>query len=196
MTFTGHEYSVASAVFNSNATVVLTSSDDRSAKIWSTTTGTCLLTFSGHEDALNTATFSSDDTLVLTSSNDDTAKMWKSTSGLCLRTFTGHSNLVITAIFPSTTHRLSPRHSITHARCGRSQESARSHWLGTQMPSCLSAMRRPKWPQGVIRSEKHDHFEIQSVLQSTLLQSVLQSTLLRLPCSLAWSWQQGRVDGS
>ena len=55
---------------------VLTASGDKTARIWSTSTGDCVQTFSGHEQYVNSVVFSADGSSVLTASGDKTAKIW------------------------------------------------------------------------------------------------------------------------
>ena len=45
-------------IVRSKLSLILTASDDRSAKIWSAASGECVQTLTGHNDALNSAVFS------------------------------------------------------------------------------------------------------------------------------------------
>ena len=54
------------------------SPEDRTAKIWNTATGDCLLTIAGHTREVHSAIFSPDGSLILTTSSDMTAKIWSS----------------------------------------------------------------------------------------------------------------------
>ena len=76
---------------------VLTASGDRTAKIWSATTGECLHTLSGHERFVYLAVYSADRDSVLTASADNSAKIWSASTGECLQTLSGHSNFVWSA---------------------------------------------------------------------------------------------------
>ena len=78
---------------------VLTASGDRTAKIWSATTGECLHTLSGHERFVYSAVFSADGDLVLTVSEDYTAKIWSATTGDCLVTLSGHTGSVNSGVW-------------------------------------------------------------------------------------------------
>ncbi|CAK0859517.1 unnamed protein product [Prorocentrum cordatum] len=67
------------------------------AKVWSATSGQCLLTFS-HDDWIGCAVFSADGQAVLTQSSG-TVKVWSATSGECMQTLRGHQNSFEFAIF-------------------------------------------------------------------------------------------------
>ncbi len=60
--------------------IVLTSSSDKTAKLWETATGVEVRTFSGHTDAVNSVAFSPDGKYVLTGSTDKTAALWDTDS--------------------------------------------------------------------------------------------------------------------
>lgn len=75
----------------------LTSSVDRTVKIWSVDSGTCLGTLKGHGGCVSSAVFSTDGTWVLTGSEDFTAKLWSTADWHCIRTFMGHTDFVNSA---------------------------------------------------------------------------------------------------
>ena len=77
--------------------MVLTASDDGTAKLWSGETGDCLRTFSGHGDAVWSTASSADGASVLTASYEHTAKLWSAETGDCRRTFSGHGDAVWSA---------------------------------------------------------------------------------------------------
>merc|ERR1712226_1746957 len=79
------------AVLRHAAPKVLTASEDRTAKIWSTVTGECTMTFRGHKAQVISAVFAPDGETVLTASNDRTAKTWSTATGECIMTFHGHT---------------------------------------------------------------------------------------------------------
>ena len=78
---------------------VLTASLDKTAKIWSGSTGQCKQTLIGDSGHLRSAVFSADGSEVLTASNDKTAKIWNASNGQCRQTLSGHSNCVLSAVF-------------------------------------------------------------------------------------------------
>merc|ERR1712232_382035 len=78
---------------------VVTASVDCSAKIWSASSGECLLTLEGHGHGVNSAVFSPDGGQVLTASYDHSAKIWSASSGECLLTLECHGHGVTSAVF-------------------------------------------------------------------------------------------------
>ena len=90
--------------------LIITSSDDKTAKVWDFETGECLQTFSGHKSGVKTAAVHVDlqtgSVLVLTASGDKCAKLWNFTTGDCIFTLKGHRNPVRSAAFSHTGKRL------------------------------------------------------------------------------------------
>src|SRR5262249_57017120 len=58
LTLVGHKAALSSAEFNSDGTLVLTASYDRTARVWDAQTGECLVAHVGHDGAVNAARFS------------------------------------------------------------------------------------------------------------------------------------------
>jgi TIR domain len=71
---TGHDNVTRSAVFSTNAERILTSSDDKTARVWDAASGAELVSL-GHQEALRQAFFSPDDRTVLTI-GEHTAWVW------------------------------------------------------------------------------------------------------------------------
>jgi WD40 repeat protein len=78
---TGHTDRLSSAVFSSNNKLLLTASNDKTARIFDVVTGKELQVLSGHKNELRSAVFSTDGKLVLTASNDKTARIYDVTTG-------------------------------------------------------------------------------------------------------------------
>ncbi|CAJ1450987.1 unnamed protein product [Effrenium voratum] len=78
---------------------VATASIDQSARLWSISSGECLMTFTGHTDQVMCVAFSPDGQLLATASTDKTAKLWLCSNGQCAATCVGHSGPVYTAFF-------------------------------------------------------------------------------------------------
>lgn len=77
----GHTDVLSSAVFSPDGTMVLTASYDKTAKVWSTTSGEVVTVLTGHEGVVLVAAFSPDGSRVVTASNDRTARVWEVPSG-------------------------------------------------------------------------------------------------------------------
>jgi WD40 repeat protein len=87
---TGSDLGVNTIEFNPDGKLFVTSSDDKTAKIWETSSGRVLNSFEGHSSDVNSACFSPDGKLILTSSSDKTARIWESITGNLLGTLEGH----------------------------------------------------------------------------------------------------------
>jgi Caspase domain/WD domain, G-beta repeat len=86
----------------------LSSSKDKTLKLWDLDSGQELRTFSGHSDSVNAVAITPDGRRALSGSWDNTLKLWDLDSGQELRTFSGHSHSVnAIAITPDGRHSLS-----------------------------------------------------------------------------------------
>jgi WD40 repeat protein/energy-coupling factor transporter ATP-binding protein EcfA2 len=83
--------------FDRDGERILTSSWDKTAKLWETRSGNLITTFA-HNAAVNTAKLSPDGTRVVTASADKTAKLWDAASGRLLSAF-NHLDSVTDATF-------------------------------------------------------------------------------------------------
>jgi WD40 repeat protein len=83
-----HTGSVSSSVFSPDGKTILTSSNDKTARLWDLS-GNCLVTFSGHSFPVNSAIFSPEGKTILTASPYGIVKLWD-LNGNCLVTFSAH----------------------------------------------------------------------------------------------------------
>jgi hypothetical protein len=94
--------SVASARFSPDGRRIITSSWDRTARIWNASSGTAELKLDGqHSQYINDAVFSPDGSKALTASDDKTVRLWDAHNGALLFTFQGHREHVRSAEFSS-----------------------------------------------------------------------------------------------
>ena len=93
----GHTSWVESVVFSPDGKMVLTGSQDGTAKLWDLS-GRELQTFAGHDGQVHSVAFSPDGEQVLTGSWDRTAKLWD-LSGEELQAFIGHTDAVSSVAF-------------------------------------------------------------------------------------------------
>ncbi|NBP58304.1 WD40 repeat domain-containing protein [bacterium] len=98
-TLQGHTRPVSSVAFSSDGQLVVTSSQDHTAKLWNAKTGLCIATLNGHVGGVCSAVFSPDGKLVLTASWDNTAKLWNAQTGECIATLGLHTDHLRSAIF-------------------------------------------------------------------------------------------------
>jgi WD40 repeat protein len=100
----GHEGELLNAIFNPDGTRVLTTSSDKTARIWDAVSGRELAVLRGHQDRLVSAVFSPDGTRVLTTS-DKTARIWDTASGRQLTALRRDQDRVLSAAFASNSAR-------------------------------------------------------------------------------------------
>jgi len=93
----GHGDNVMSASFSPDGSLIATTSDDGSARLWRID-GTLLVALEGHTDQVPVARFSPDGQQIVTASWDGTAKLWR-TDGTLLTTLEGHLFQVQEAMF-------------------------------------------------------------------------------------------------
>ena len=96
---TGHSNWLYFVAYSPDGRRIVTSSSDKTARIWDAVTGQQLLVLSGHTEMVSSAGFSPDGQKVVTSSADKTARIWDATSGQQLRVLTGHGDRVTSAAF-------------------------------------------------------------------------------------------------
>jgi len=78
---TGHNGRVSHATFSSDGTLLATSSEDGTARIWNPHTGKLQHTLTGHKDKVTHTAFNRGSTLLATSSEDGTARIWNPHTG-------------------------------------------------------------------------------------------------------------------
>jgi WD40 repeat protein len=81
---------------------VLTASEDRTARVWDTTSGAELAVLRGHTGVLCSAVFDPTGARVLTASEDRTARLWDAVSGAQIAVLRGHESSVRSAVFDPT----------------------------------------------------------------------------------------------
>src|SRR5262249_42020822 len=84
--FAGHSMKVNNFAFNKDGSLMVTVSDDRTARVWNTTTGQNIGTLEGHTAPVNSATFSTDGKFIVAVSDDKTVRIWDAGSFALVRT--------------------------------------------------------------------------------------------------------------
>ena len=80
-TLSRHADAVNSAAFSPDGSRIVTSSDDKNARVWDAKTGAALATLSGHKDRVVSAAFSPDGSRIVTAAFDNTARVWDAKTG-------------------------------------------------------------------------------------------------------------------
>jgi WD40 repeat protein len=96
-----HRSWVSSAVFSPDGKLVVTASDDGTARVWEwrEATGHTVEELRGHASGVRWAVFSPDGKWVVTTSWDNTARVWEASTGHSLAELRGHTSWVSTAEF-------------------------------------------------------------------------------------------------
>ncbi|MGO9446027.1 MAG: WD40 repeat domain-containing protein, partial [Thiobacillaceae bacterium] len=79
---------ITSVAFSPDGQRIATGSDDDTAKVWDSASGTELLTFKGHRGWVTSVAFSPDGHRIATGSYDGTAKVWEVGNRQEVRTLT------------------------------------------------------------------------------------------------------------
>ena len=99
LTLAGHEYTVLSAAFSPDGTRIITTSYDRTARIWNAATGEEIAILRGHEHSVSRAAFSRDSSRIVTASIDNTARIWDAATYKEIAVLRGHTLSVNSASF-------------------------------------------------------------------------------------------------
>jgi WD40 repeat protein len=91
---TGHTGAITSCAFSPDATLLATSSDDGTARLWQAIEGTERAVLTGHAGGVWDCAFSPDGTLLATTSDDHTARLWNLPDGTLHTVLTGHTDWV------------------------------------------------------------------------------------------------------
>ncbi|MEL6815597.1 MAG: WD40 repeat domain-containing protein, partial [Cyanobacteria bacterium J06598_3] len=98
-TFQGHENWVCSVAFSADGKQLVSSSADRTIRVWTVETGECLKTLEGHGNWVMSVVFSPDGKQLISGSADRTIKLWDVETGACLKTLEGHRHGIWSVAF-------------------------------------------------------------------------------------------------
>ena len=82
----GHSHFVSDVHLSTDGNFCISSSWDKSIRLWDVVTGKCLKKFNGHEKEVYSISFSEDNRQIISGSKDYTIKLWN-TVGMCKKTF-------------------------------------------------------------------------------------------------------------
>ena len=95
----GHDDEVLSLAYSKDGSRLLSSSYDKTARLWDTQTGKEVRKFSGHTWWVWSAAFSPDEQHIVTAGHDGTAIVWDVSTDNRTPPFTGHHGPVFSAAF-------------------------------------------------------------------------------------------------
>jgi len=88
--FDGHSDNVTACAFSPDGRRIVTSSWDKTLKVWAATSGKELLTLRGHKEILFDCDYSPDGKRIISASYDKDLKIWNASSGSIITSLTGH----------------------------------------------------------------------------------------------------------
>lgn len=101
-----HSSMVTGGVFSPDGRRILTTSTDRTARVWNAATQELMLILRGHDDSVSHAIFDNSGTRIATASEDGTIRLWGATSGNPLAVMSGHSGALSRLTFSADGERL------------------------------------------------------------------------------------------
>ncbi|KOS44516.1 hypothetical protein ACN38_g4574 [Penicillium nordicum] len=95
-TLEGHDLDVPCIAWSQDGRRLASASEDKTARIWDSTTGQCISVLRGHEDKLNCITWIQHDERLASASNDKTIRIWNPVTSQCISTLRGHDDQIRT----------------------------------------------------------------------------------------------------
>ncbi|ETO16842.1 WD-40 repeat-containing protein [Reticulomyxa filosa] len=95
----GHIDYVKNVKFSSDGTKIISTSEDRTVRIWDVMSGNEIQLFDRHQDEVNDAQFSPTGNMVVSCSKDKTIRLWEVKSGREIKKLQGHEASVTSAQF-------------------------------------------------------------------------------------------------
>lgn len=95
----GHQKDINMVAIAPNDSVFASASQDKTIKLWSTSTLEELKVFKGHKRGVWSIAFSPVDKCIASASGDKTIKIWSLKDSSCLKTFEGHTSSVLSVQF-------------------------------------------------------------------------------------------------
>ena len=106
LSLTGHTAAVNDVNYNPSGDLLVTASDDQTARVWRLDGAGEPIVLDGHTAALNAASFSPAGDLIVTASEDDTGRVWDFAGGGDPLVLSGHTGAVNEAAFSPTGERI------------------------------------------------------------------------------------------
>lgn len=90
----GHKEIVSAVQYNADGSKFVSSSYDKTLRLWDSISGKCLQSFEGHTDEVNSVVFNCDGSKIISGSSDNVIKVWDIVSGNCIHTLHAHKKKV------------------------------------------------------------------------------------------------------
>ena len=101
----GHTDAVHSATFSSDGRLLVSGSNDRTAKLWDLQTGGAIKTFSGHTELIYSVSISVDNAIIASGSFDETIRLWNTQTGECCSVLKQHAKVYLVKFSPTNPQR-------------------------------------------------------------------------------------------
>jgi len=98
-TMRGHTGALNSTTYSPGGKILVTASEDMTARVWDAATGKSVVELRGHTGRVTSAIFSRDGKSIATASEDRTARVWEVTVGKSIAELRGHTGMVTSATF-------------------------------------------------------------------------------------------------
>jgi len=105
-TLIGHRAPVTACAYSPDGTRIISSSEDKTLRLWDSETGAVIATFEGHSDKVTHCAFAPDGMRVVSASQDQTLILWDIDSQRALARFEGHKGWVNACDFSSDGSRI------------------------------------------------------------------------------------------
>ncbi|MEW6735542.1 MAG: protein kinase [Acidobacteriota bacterium] len=94
VSFVGHSREVIGAQFSPDGMRIVTTSRDKTVRIWEVVSGKLLVTLNGYKGGEIAACFSPDGTRIITTNSNQVVEIWDSTNGRWLNSLAGHKSTI------------------------------------------------------------------------------------------------------
>ncbi|MBN4003713.1 NB-ARC domain-containing protein [Nostoc sp. LPT] len=94
LTLEGHTNWIRSVAFSPDGEILVSGSDDKTVRLWNTTTGQFLRSLQGHKERVWSVAFSPDGKTVASSSEDKTVRLWNVHTAECWKILEKHTHWV------------------------------------------------------------------------------------------------------
>ncbi|WP_309744405.1 NB-ARC domain-containing protein [Chamaesiphon sp. OTE_20_metabat_361] len=94
-TLIGHQQPVSAIAFSPDGQQLVSSSFDKTIKLWDTNSGKCVKTFLGHRNRIWTVAFHPNGTQIASGGDDNHTKIWDLERERCIKTIVGHTNAIL-----------------------------------------------------------------------------------------------------